>query len=98
MAGQANLTAALGIAASAIATEHFFTFALSSLPTTKRFFADTEEGKQEVRHAYMIATALSLALALLVAYYLKSFLPIIVTVVLAAIFIFLYERALGGEV
>ena len=44
----------LGIATSAIACEHFFTFSLSSLPTTKKFFAD-EEGKKEVRHAYMIA-------------------------------------------
>jgi len=92
-----NLTAALGIASSAIATEHFFTFALSSLPTTKKFFQD-EEGKTEVRHAYMIATALSLGLALLISYYLKSLVPVVVTVVLAVIFIWLYERALSGKV
>jgi len=95
---EASLTAALGIAASAIATEHFFTFALSSLPTTKRFFGDTEEGKQEVRHAYMIATGLSIALALLIAYYLKSALPVVITIILAIIFIVLYERALAGTV
>ena len=95
---EASLVAALGIAASAIATEHFFTFSLSSLPTTKKFFSDTEEGKKEVRDAYMIATGLSVGLALLICYYLKSIVPLLVTLVLAVIFIYLYERALKGEV
>jgi hypothetical protein len=95
---QGSLTTALGIAASAIATEHFFTFSLSSLPTTKEFFSGTEEGKAEVRHAYIIATILSIGLALLICYYLKSVIPLVVTLTLAGIFIFLYERALRGEV
>ena len=95
---EANLVAALGIMASAVATEHFFTFSLSSLPTTKKFFSGSEEGKTEVRHAYTIATVLSLGLSLLIAYYLRSAIPIVVTIVLACIFIYLYERALRGEV
>ncbi len=84
--------------AAAISTEHFFTFSLSSLPTTKKFFSEDEESKAEVRHAYWIAAALSLALSLLIAYFLKSPIPVIVTLVLSAIFIFLYERALAGKV
>ena len=94
----ADLVSALGIIGSALGTEHFFTFSLSSLPTTKRFFAEDEEGKTEVRHSYMIATALSLGLALLIGYYLDSALPVLITVTLSAIFIFLYERALSGKV
>lgn len=97
MADTKALVAALGIASSAIATEHFFTFSLSSLPTTKKFFQD-EEGKEEVRHAYMIATALSIGLSLIIAYYLQSVVPVVVTIVLSIIFIWLYERALGGKV
>ena len=94
----ADLTAALGLIGSAVGTEHFFTFSLSSLPTTKKFFSQDEEGKAEVRHAYMIAAGLSLGLALLIAYYLDSAIPILVTIGLSIIFIFLYERALKGEV
>ena len=93
-----GLVAALGIASAAIATEHFFTFALSSLPTTKRFFSEDEEGKTEVRHSYMIATGLSFALSLLIAYYLESAIPVFVTIALSIIFIWLYERALAGTV
>ena len=61
-----NLTTALGLIAAAIGTEHFFTFSLSSLPTTKEFFAGDEAKIRDVRHAYAIATGLSLAFAVFV--------------------------------
>lgn len=89
---------AIAIATSAISTEHFFTFSLSSLPSTKRFFADSEEGRKETRHAYIIATILSVGLAIVISYFMKNSLPLYVTLALSGVFIFLYERALSGKV
>jgi hypothetical protein len=88
----------LGLATAALATEHFFTFSLSSLPSTKQFFSDTPEHKQDVRTAYMIAAGLSLSMAIIIAVMLKDPTAVITTVVLSAIFIFLYEKALSGTI
>lgn len=88
---------ALNVGLSIIATEHFFTFTLSSLPTTKQFFK-TEEQKHDVRRAYFIAGALSLGTSALLSYLLKDPSGFIVTCVLVVFFIWLYERALGGQI
>ena len=86
------------IAASAIAAEHFFTFSLPSLPTTREFFAGTEEGRAQIRRAYWIATGLSLSLAGLMSWKLKSSTPLLITGVLAFVFHQLYEQALTPPV
>jgi len=85
----------LAVAINVVATEHFFTFSLSSLPTTKRFFANVN-GRQDVREAYLIASALSLAFAVFLAIAVKSGIPVVSTAILILIFIALYEKALAG--
>ena len=93
-----NLTMALSLIAAAIGTEHFFTFSLSSLPTTKEFFAGDEAKIRDVRHAYAIATGLSLAFAVFVSILLGDPTALVVSAILCGIFIYLYERALRGEI
>jgi len=88
----------LNIGISAIMTEHFFTFTLSSLPTTKEFFSDSEEKKRDVRRSYTIATILSIFFSTILSYMLKNYWGLLVSVLLCAIFIWLYERALRGEI
>ena len=89
---------AIAIAGTVIASEHFFTFALSSLPTTKRFFANSEEGRRDVRRSYMIASGLSLGFGLSLSFILRRIEPFITALVMSIIFIVLYERALKGEI
>lgn len=78
-------------------TEHLFTFTESSLPTTKRFFSKDEEAKKDVRKAYWIATILSLGFSAILSILLKNPFGILTALIMSAIFIYLYERALKGE-
>ena len=93
-----KLVKALNVGLSIIMTEHFFTFTLSSLPTTKRFFKDDEEGKKDVRKSYLIATALSLTFSAVCSYLLADLWGFLTTFILCIVFIWLYERALKGEI
>jgi len=89
---------ALNVGISIIMTEHFFTFTLSSLPTTKRFFAKDEEGIQDVRRSYLIAMGLSLVFSGICSYLLADPLGFLTSLALSLIFIWLYERALQGRI
>ncbi len=89
---------AAGIGMALIASEHFYSTMLSSPPTTEKFFSDTDEGKAKTRHMYLTATALSIVTAVLLSYILKEPWPLVATIVLCIIYIYIYERALRGEV
>lgn len=89
---------ALGFTTGVVATEHFFTFSLSSLPTTKQFFSDTEEHKNDVRKAYTIAAGLSVGTAILTSTILKDWTALFTAVFFSILFIILYEQALNGTV
>lgn len=93
-----RIVKALNVGISIIMTEHFFTFTLSSLPTTKRFFKDDEEGKKDVRKSYLIATVLSLTFSGVCSYLLGDPWGFITSLILCIVFIWLYERALKGEI
>jgi len=100
-AGNKNMTdttKALNVGISIIMTEHFFTFTLSSLPTTKRFFAKDNEGIQDVRKSYLIAMVLSLTFSGITSYLLRDPLGFITSLALSLIFVWLYERALQGRI
>lgn len=88
---------AAGLGMSLIASEHFYSTLLSS-PWTTAKFAETEEDKAEIRRLYMIATVMSLVTATLIAAILKQAWPVIATVVLCGVYIYIYERALRGEI
>jgi hypothetical protein len=91
------ITTAAGLGMSLIAGEHFFSTFLSS-PWTTAKFAETEEDKAEVRRMYLMATALSLITAIAIAYVLGQIWPVIAVIILCAIYIWVYERALSGKV
>ena len=84
---------AAGIGLSLIAGEHLYSTMLSSPWTTSKF-AETEEDKAEVRRMYILATILSFATAALISALLKQPWPLIAVIILCAIYIYVYERAL----
>ena len=85
----------IGIAGAVIATEHFFTFALPSLPTVKTLYRDKPD---DIKRAYFIASGLSLATGVFISVGIKSWLPFLVTLFLVLIFGYLYEQALKGKI
>ena len=93
-----KLITAINIGFSAMMTEHLFTFTESSLPSTKRFFSKDDKGKQDVRKAYVIATILSIGFASIISYLLKNAWGVICAGLMSLVFIYLYERALKGEI
>jgi len=87
------LKSAFGFATSAIATEHFFSATLSSPVSVKSLKQDPTD----VRNAYVTAIILSLLIAIPLSIILKNWLPLITTVVIIAIYISQYEKALAGK-
>lgn len=90
------IATAAGLGMSIIAGEHFFSTLLSS-PWTTAKFAETPEDKTEVRRMYLLATALSLITAIIIAYVLGQAWPVIAVIILCAIYIWIYERALSAK-
>jgi len=93
-----KILSAMNVGLSVIMTEHFFTFTLSSIPTTKRFFSNDEEGKRDVRRSYLIATGLSLLFSGVCSYLYKDPYGFLASLALCIFFIVLYERALRGVI
>ena len=98
MAKIAKIRDLLGITTSAVATEHFFTFSLSSLPTTKKFFGKgsdaTPQDVADVRKSVLIATVLSLGTSAVISVLVGKPAPLLVSIGMSALFTVLYERAL----
>lgn len=92
-----RITTAAGLGMSLIAGEHFFSTFLSSPWTTEKF-AETDEDKAKVRTMYTWATVCSLISACIMSAVLKQWWPLLATLVLCVIYIYIYERALRGEI
>uniref|UniRef100_A0A6M3L2Z0 Uncharacterized protein n=1 Tax=viral metagenome TaxID=1070528 RepID=A0A6M3L2Z0_9ZZZZ len=84
---------AAGIGMSLIAAEHFYSTLLSSPWTTEKF-AETEEDKAKIRRLYMYSAVASLITAVILATIIKEVWPIIATMVLCLLYIWVYERSL----
>ena len=88
----------VGLGLGLIASEHFFSSMLTSPMTTKRFFSETEEGREDTIRALRLAIGLSLSSGAVLSYVSKSWLPVITTGVVSAFYWFEYNRALRGEI
>jgi len=71
---------------------------LTSPMTTKRFFSDTEEGREDTLKALRLAIGLSLVTGAVLGFMLKSWLPIITVVIISAFYWTTYNRALKGTI
>lgn len=91
------IATAAGLGMSLISSEHFFSTFLSS-PWTTQKFAETEEDKAQVKRLYWYAIACSLVTAGILSAILKQWWPLIAAIVLCAIYVYVYERALQGKV
>ena len=89
---------AAGVGMSLIASEHFFSSMLTSPMTTKRFFSDTEEGRDDTLKALRLAIGLSLVTGAILGWMLKSWLPLITVVIISAFYWVTYTNALKGEI
>jgi len=95
---EVQLKRVFGFAVTAIATEHWFTFFLSSIPATERFWSQaTEEEKEKVRKAIMYGFLFSLGFGLLISIGIRDFVPIVTAFILGLIVIQLYNQALEGK-
>ena len=88
---------AVGLGAAMIFSEHTFSAMLSSPWTTEKF-ATSPEDKETVRKYYMIATAMSLVVAVILGKILNQPWPLLATAVLCGIYIMVYEKALRGGI
>ena len=87
----------VGVATTAIATEHFFTVFLSSLPTTQEFFSRDGEKQRQVKKSLNLATGSSLAFALYISYLTKKPHPLVTAALLTAFFWHFYMQAIEGK-
>lgn len=92
-----NIATAAGVGMAMIASEHFFSTFLSSPWTTEKF-AETDEDKAKVRRLYWMAVVVSLIAAGVLAFIIKEPWPVVAAVVLSAMYILVYERALSGKI
>ena len=88
---------AAGIGMSLMSGEHFFSTFLSSPWTTEKF-ASTPEDKEKVRRLFWMATACSIAVGAILGYILKQWWPLLSSLALIAIYYYIYEKALRGEI
>ena len=92
------LQQAAGVGMALISSEHFFSSLLTSPMTTKRFFADTEEGRQDTLKALRLAIGLSLVTGTILGFMLKSWLPVFTVALISAFYWTTYNRALKGTI
>lgn len=89
---------AAGVGMALIASEHFFSSMLTSPMTTKRFFADTEEGIADTEKALKLAVYASLVAGGVLAILIKSAWPLVTTAAICGFYWWEYHKALGGEI
>ncbi len=93
-----GIETAAGVGMSLIASEHFFSLMLTSPMTTKKFFAGDVEGTADTLKALRLAIGLSLAAGAILSIMLKSWLPLITTIIISTFYWWEYNKALGGEI
>jgi len=95
---EVNLKRAFGFAVTILIEEHWFTFFLSSIPATERFWAQaSEEEKAKVKKAIVYAFTFSMTSAFLVAIAIRDWIPVITALILGLIVMEMYQQALKGE-
>jgi len=95
---EVNLKRAFGLAVTILIEEHWFTFFLSSIPATEKFWSQaSEEEKAKVKKAIVYAFAFSMTSAFLVAIAIRDWIPVITALILGLIVMEMYQQALKGE-
>lgn len=87
-----SLKSALGLSVSVLATEHYFSASMSS-PWSVDKFTQTDEDKRKVWALFNESVYASLIFAVVIAYMLKSWWPIIGAILVIAHYYSLYKRA-----
>lgn len=91
-----KLELAVGTASALIVSEHFFSTMLSSPWSTQKFTKSVEDAKM-VRKLYILASVFSLATAFYISYLIKERTPIFATLFLIIIYVYIYEKAISGQ-
>jgi len=95
---EVNLKRAFGFAVTVLIEEHWFTFFLSSIPATERFWAEaSEEEKAKVKKAILYAFSFSMVSAFFVAVAIRDWIPVLTALILGLIVMELYQEALEGK-
>jgi len=95
---EVNLKRAFGFAVTILIEEHWFTFFLSSIPATERFWAQaSEEEKAKVKKAMAYAFTFSMGSAFLVSIAIRDWIPVLTAFILGLIVIKMYQQALEGK-
>jgi len=95
---EVNLKRAFGFAVTILIEEHWFTFFLSSIPATERFWAQaTEEEKAKVKKAILYAFSFSMVSAILVSIAIRDWIPTVTAFILGLVVMGLYQEALEGK-
>jgi len=95
---EVNLKRAFGFAVTILIEEHWFTFFLSSIPATEKFWSQaSEEEKAKVKKAILYAFSFSMVSAILVSIAIRDWIPTVTAFILGLIVIEMYQQALEGK-